>query len=787
MNRRTFGKVLAGSVAAAAGPEAEGKRPGPTRQTATALRRTGSESWQFVILDSVPPHLTEIAGNVVADMDGDGKTEVIVAGDGALLWYKPSAQEKGVIATGHFGVGVAAEDIDGDGRKEVVAGKIDADKKWTLYWYKSGPDLHGPWAEHVLDLEVAGHPHDILFGDLDGDGRRELVSNAMYCAVPGLFAYKIPAHPTLAWPKQTVQSGHSAEGTAIADLNGDGKNEIVSGPYWYSVPAGGAFSGQPWAEHSLAPDYREMCRAAIIDVNGDGHPDVILVEDEFPDGRMAWFENRLATGQAWIQHPIDAPLNFAHSLRAWKDPKTQRVCILAGEMNEGGFQTPYNWDARLIQYTTEDGGKSWTSEMLYQGEGTHEAVRVDLDRSGKHVIFGHAAQIITTKPGEYTGWVQMFRPSTKPSLAASFRHSFVDRDKPYTGIDIHAVDIDGDGVPDIVCGAWWYKNPTWERRPIPGVAQIINAYDLDGDGRKELIGITAKPGGKGFYGALCSELVWLKPTDLSKDLWEIHRIGTGDGDWPHGNAIAPLLPGGRSALVCGYHDHRGSPPQIFEVPADPRQSPWEKRVIADVPYGEELVAYDLDGDGKLDIVAGPYWLENRGDGRFEPHLLIAPEQLKSLGLDMISRVAIADVNGDGRPDILFTVEAVDYKVRKAFWAPAGWMENTGNLRDGKFAVHIIDRVRSPHSLSAADLDGDGELEIVVGEHDPFHPYRSKSRLYAYKKADARGLTWSRYTIDDRFEHHDGAKVVQLGPGRQAIISHGWMDSAYVHVWEREST
>ena len=39
--------------------------------------------------------------------------------------------------------------------------------------------------------------------------------------------YKIPAHPTLAWPKQTVQSGHSAEGTAIADLNGDGKNEIV--------------------------------------------------------------------------------------------------------------------------------------------------------------------------------------------------------------------------------------------------------------------------------------------------------------------------------------------------------------------------------------------------------------------------------------------------------------------------------------------------------------------------------------------------------------------------------
>jgi hypothetical protein len=106
---------------------------------------------------------------------------------------------------------------------------------------------------------------------------------------------------------------------------------------------------------------------------------------------------------------------------------------------------------------------------------------------------------------------------------------------------------------------------------------------------------------------------------------------------------------------------------------------------------------------------------------------------------MISRIAIADVNGDGRPDILFTVEDVDYNVRKAFFAPVGWLENTGNLRDGKFKVHVIDRVRSPHSLSVADLDGDGELEVVVGEHDPFTPYRSKARVYAYKKADAKGI------------------------------------------------
>jgi hypothetical protein len=767
--------------------------PQPRRGVASVVPPSGGGvSWELVILDAAPPDTTEVGGTAVADIDGDGKTEVIICGDGALLWYRPSTSERGVVARGVFGVGVALEDIDRDGCKEIIAGKniaglAQGPEKWILCWYKSGANLHDSWAEHILDSETAGLPHDVVFGDLDGDGERELVANAMYCAQPGLFAYKIPADPRVPWKKQVIQSGLSAEGTATGDLDGDGKEEIVSGPYWFSAPRAGAFSGQPWRTHSVTPGFREMCRTAIIDVNGDGRLDVVLVEDEYPDGRLAWFENRLKTDpeHPWIKHPIDAPLNFPHSLRAWHDAKTKQVQVLAGEMNEGGWAAPYNWDARLIRYTALDGGKSWQSELIYQGEGTHEAVYTDLDGSGAHVIFGHSAQIIAKRG--YTGWVQMFRPRKKPSPLAQYQHTFVDRQKPYTGIDINAFDVDGDGRFDIVCGAWWYKNPTWERHLIPGIAQIITAYDLDKDGRKELIGIKAKGGAKDFYGALSSDVVWLKPIDLSKDLWEEHIIGTGDGDWPHGNTIGPLLPGGRVALVCGYHDHTQSAPQIFEVPEDPKQHPWPKRVIADIPYGEEMVACDLDGDGKLDIVAGPYWLENLGNGRFEPHLLVEPEYLKSASLNMISRIAIADVNGNGRPDILFTVEDVDYNVHKAFFSPVGWLENTGSLRDRKFNLHIIDRIRSPHSISVADLDGDGEMEVVVGEHDPFRPYRSKCRLYAYKKADTKGITWGRHPIDNRFEHHDGAKVVELIPGRSTIISHAWREPTYVHIWERDKT
>ena len=791
MDRRSFSKLLAGSVTAAGWDtvSAAKNKPGALEETPSipdATPNGGSDCWELVILDAAPAHATETNGAAAGDIEGDGKTELITASNGALLWYRPSTGERGIVSFGYYNVGVALGDIDGDGRKEVIAGKKRAaennrTENWDLYWYKPGANLSDPWSEHLIDNETTGSPHDLIFGDLDGDGEQELVANAMYSDTPGLFAYKIPRDPKMPWKKQQVQAGLSAEGTATGDLDGDGKDEIVSGPYWFSAPKAGAFSGPLWTTHSVAPGFREFCRAAVIDVNGDGHLDVVLVEDEYPDGRLAWFENRLAAGQSFVEHPIDADLNFAHTLRAWRDAKTKQVQVLAAEMNEGGWSAPYNWNARLLRYTALDRGREWHTEVLYRGEGTHEAVYTDLDGSGTHVILGHSAQIIA-QGGVFTGWVQMFRPRTSAPVYSQYKHTFVDRQKPHTSIDIHAADVDGDGVADIVCGAWWYKNPGWERHTIPGIGQIIAAYDVDKDGRKELIGIKAKAGQNGFYNQLSSELVWLKLIDAKRDQWEEHSIGTGAGDWPHGNTIAPLLPGGRAALVCGYHDGM-HPPQLFAIPDDPKQ-PWPMSVIADIPYGEEMIAYDLGGDGKLDVVAGPYWLENLGNGRFQSHLLIEPEYLKTLNLHSICRIAIADINGNGRPDILFTVEAVDYNVHKAFFSPVGWLENTGSPRDKRFKIHIIDKVRSPHSISIADLDGDGKLEVVVGEHDPFKPYRSASRLLAYKQADPQGISWSRFPIDNRFEHHDGAKTVELSPGKLAIISHGWAEGSYVHLWEK---
>ncbi len=117
----------------------------------------------------------------------------------------------------------------GDGVKEIAVGReIEENgkgtEKWALYWYKPGKDLNQPWTGHIIDPLVGGGPHDVLFADLDGDGKRELISNAMYSSTPGLYAYKPGADLTQPWTKQTVQAGLFAEGTAAGVLGKDGKN-----------------------------------------------------------------------------------------------------------------------------------------------------------------------------------------------------------------------------------------------------------------------------------------------------------------------------------------------------------------------------------------------------------------------------------------------------------------------------------------------------------------------------------------------------------------------------------
>jgi hypothetical protein len=402
------------------------------------------------------------------------------------------------------------------------------------------------------------------------------------------------------------------------------------------------------------------------------------------------------------------------------------------------------------------------------------AVVDDIDGDGELEVIGKSLGRYWNNPK-----VQIWDQKATPSVLTCFEHKIIDRDKPTTGVDIFAVDIDGDGLKDIICGNLWYHNPDWGRFQIPGIVQIINAYDIDGDGRDELIALDEPENlSSNFYQNLSSNLCWLKAVDPEKGKWEKHIIGKGCGDWPHGTAIAPLLPGGKLAFLAAYHSCNSGAadyPELFIIPDDPTESPWVNKTLAEIIYGEEFCVADLTGNGLLDIVAGPYWLENLGNGEFKPWRYA--EEVTP------SRLRLMDVNGDGKMDVVMGQEVADWEKGKIGWSGLLWFENPGDPKCIPWKKHTIDTLRCVHSLDVADLDGDVELEIVCGEHDPFWPYRSRCRTLIYKKADGQGKSWKKFDLDKRFENHDGTKVFEIAPGRKAIMSHGWADSIYLHIWE----
>src|SRR5690606_15343928 len=118
-------------------------------------------------------------------------------------------------------------------------------------------------------------------------------------------------------------------------------------------------------------------------------------------------------------------------------------------------------------------------------------------------------------------------------------HQFIDRHKENKGTDILAASVRGNGQRDIFCGPLQYSAPNWERSTIPGVCQVIYAYDLDRDGVDELIAVKPGPADKPKKQILNNELCWLK---WSNGQWQEFPIGTARGDWPHGVVVAPLMP-----------------------------------------------------------------------------------------------------------------------------------------------------------------------------------------------------------------------------------------------------
>jgi hypothetical protein len=349
----------------------------------------------------------------------------------------------------------------------------------------------------------------------------------------------------------------------------------------------------------------------------------------------------------------------------------------------------------------------------------------------------------------------------------AWRHRTIDLRTDWA-IDILIADLDGDGLDEILSGSRWYRGPGWQPLDIPNVAQVIAVMDVDDDGALEVIA-TRGPD-------LTSRLCWAKRIG---DGWVTFDIGEGGGDWPHGAAVLLDHPPGSRALITSYHGRGLHPPEVWTVPPDPTQ-PWGRSTLCDIHYSEEMVVVDLDGDGRTEIVAGPWWLEDI-DGVWTAHRFADPSY------DNVARVRVADLDQDGRLEIVLTEETGDWATRDPGLGRITRFIPPADIRSGTWTEDVIARKKCPHSLDIADIDGDGRLEVLVGEHDAFTPNGQpvNAGLFIHRSSGGPKPTWSEETVDSRFEHFDGAQAIRL-PSGCGIVSHGWTEPRYLHLWEPTS-
>jgi hypothetical protein len=324
---------------------------------------------------------------VVGDANNDGLPDILVSGrDGRMAWFENPAtvgqwRRHFVDETVEkLECGGLFYDLTGDGYADLINGG-DYRSDQVCWWENPGP-AGGPWKRRLIARTGSNQFHDELIGDVTGDGRQSLVFGNQ----GGRALYWLPLpedRRVTPWPAPRLivaDLPQHEEGLAIADLDGDGRNELIAGSHWYRYRG----DDHPWEQHRFAEGYISTV-IAVGDINGDGRPEILLSEGDAciygkpQGGKFAWFQPRGDITRLWEEHVVEDFLLDPHSLQLGDICGNGRLDVLVGEI--GVKETYQEKPPRLMVYEN-DGRGNLTRHIIDEGTGTHHARLADFRNQG---------------------------------------------------------------------------------------------------------------------------------------------------------------------------------------------------------------------------------------------------------------------------------------------------------------------------------------------------------------------------------------------------------------------
>jgi hypothetical protein len=233
----------------------------------------------------------------MADFDNDGDLDFGMSTAGKeVYWFEYQGQNHwemhtiGEIPTLQLGGG--AFDVDQDGWQDMVMGG---------YWYRNSQNpAQTEFIRYQYDTAINREIHDLVFADMNGDGRIDLLLTG---DKEGCFWYEIPLAPTIdtTWSKHTItldvlddrsdiHGGFFPGG--VGDIDGDGDADIAMPNRWYQNDGTGLAWTRKLLPFGSGGYWGLSARSWIIYMDQDGDNDIVMVGCDQKDSRAAWLENR---------------------------------------------------------------------------------------------------------------------------------------------------------------------------------------------------------------------------------------------------------------------------------------------------------------------------------------------------------------------------------------------------------------------------------------------------------------------------------------------------------------